>query len=222
MPRSSDVVKAVDLRRAKSRAKVIEWETRAHSRGVRDVPVEVSVTASQPKPRKRSSRRPRAEISDALQGETAPQPMDINETFWMEDPVAPTSKKRVRHPAFPSSAKPHISPRRSTPTLKNLSLRLALTYAASSIRKAFRQPLHARAASLLRSSGGALTVFLHSCSVRSAAESRTSYFLFTEFKNGWEDTSCHHGCGRLECACNLGTLGAHALIKLCAIKPFTL
>jgi hypothetical protein len=87
----------------------------------------------------------------------------------------------------------HISPSPSTPTLKNLSPRLALTYAASLILRAFWQRLHARAASLLRLSGGALTAFLRLYSARSAAESRTSCFLFTEFKNGWENTSSLRG-----------------------------
>jgi hypothetical protein len=81
-----------------------------------------------------------------------------------------------------------------------------------------RQRLHARAASLLHSSGGAPIAFLHVCSARSAAESRTSCFLFTGFKNGWDNTSCHHGCERLGCACNLGTPGIHARVKLCAVK----
>ena len=68
--------------------------------------------------------------------------------------------------------------------LKILSPRLALTYAASLIQRASQRRLHVRAATLLRLSGGALTAFLHVYSARSAAESHTSCFLFTEFKNG--------------------------------------
>jgi len=105
MPRNSGTVKAVNLCRAKSKAKVVEWETRVHSQGVRDVPVEVSAMESRSKPRKGAGRRPRAESNDVLQGESAPQSMDVNKTFWEEEPVTgmPTSEKRVRQPACPSS-----------------------------------------------------------------------------------------------------------------------
>ncbi len=93
MPRNFDTVKPLNLHRAKSKVKVIEWEMRVHSWGIRDVPVEVSATASQPKRRKRASRQPRSENNDMLQGEIAPQPMDIDEAFCI-----------VRQPEFPSSA----------------------------------------------------------------------------------------------------------------------
>jgi len=220
MPRNSDTVKATNLRRAKSKkAKVVEWESRVYSRGIRDVPVEVSAMASQPKPKKRSGRRPRAESNDVPQGENTPQSMDIDETLWDEEQVMPASEKKVRQLACHSSTNlTHCSPR--TPTLKNLFPRWALTCAASSILRAFRLRLHARAATLLSSSGGAPTASLHLYSARSAAESHTSCFPFTEFKNGWENTSLHRGCGRLGCACNLGTLGIRAQIKLCAMKLF--
>ena len=113
---------------------------------------------------------------------------------------------------------PHISPSLGMTTSSNSFPRLALTCAASSIPRAFRRRQHARTARLLRLSGGALTAFLHLFFARSAAEGHTSCFLFTEFKNGQERTSCHRGCGRLGCACNLGTLGIHARIKLCVTK----
>jgi hypothetical protein len=104
MPRNRDTVKAAKHRRTKFKAKVIEWEAREHSRGTRDVPVEVTDMTSRPKPREKASRRPRAEDNAALQGEAAPQPMDIDETFWvdLEEPAMPASKKRVRQPACPS------------------------------------------------------------------------------------------------------------------------
>jgi hypothetical protein len=121
MPRNSDTVKAANFHQTKFKAKVIEWEPREHSRGIRDVPVEVIDMASRPKPRKKASRRPRAEDNAALQGEAAPQPMDINETFWvdLEEPVIPMSKKRVRQPACPSSTKLtwHMSPSPRTLTV---------------------------------------------------------------------------------------------------------
>jgi hypothetical protein len=101
MPRNRDTVKAANFRRKKSEAKVIEWETREYSRGIRDVPVEVTDMKNRPKLRKKASIRTRIENSAALQGETAPQPMDVDETLWVEDPVIPASEKRVRQPAFP-------------------------------------------------------------------------------------------------------------------------
>ncbi len=61
-----DTVKPLNLCRARSKVKVIEWETQVHSRGIRDVPVEVSAMASQPKQRKRASRQPRSENNDML------------------------------------------------------------------------------------------------------------------------------------------------------------
>ena len=98
MPRNSDTVKVANLRQAKLKAKVIEWESRAHSRGVRDIPVEVSAAASRPKPRKSACRELRAESAIELPHETAFQPMDVDETFWMEEPVMPASGKKVRQP----------------------------------------------------------------------------------------------------------------------------
>jgi hypothetical protein len=103
MPRNSGTVKAANIRRAKSKSKLIEWEPRVHSRGVRDVPVEISAAASQPKKRKKATRRPRAENDDALQGQTAPRSMDVDEAFWPEELVIPTSEKKVRQPACPFS-----------------------------------------------------------------------------------------------------------------------
>jgi hypothetical protein len=96
-------VKAVNLCKSKSKAKVIEWETWVHSQGIRDVLVEVSATASQAKQRKKAGKWPRAENNDTLPSETASQSMDIDEAFWVEELVMPTSEKRVRWPPCPSS-----------------------------------------------------------------------------------------------------------------------
>ncbi len=60
--------------------------------------------ASQPKQRKRASRQPRSENNDMLQGEIAPQPMDDDKAFCMEELVIAPSEKRVRQPEFPLSA----------------------------------------------------------------------------------------------------------------------
>src|SRR6266567_8243487 len=103
MPQNYEVVKVADLRWSKKRAKLVEWEARETYRGIRDVPVVVSSRAHQPKPRENASRRPRAEKNNSLQGEAAPQSMDIDKTFGAEEPVMPASKKRVRLHACPSS-----------------------------------------------------------------------------------------------------------------------
>jgi hypothetical protein len=144
MPSKRDTIKARDLQ-TKARVRVVEWETRMYSRQMRDVPVEVSDSDGESPPKakkrpKRAARRSRAESSNALQGGTNPQPMEVDETFWAEEPVMPTSEKKVRrstiHMLLPR--KPHTSHRFRTPTLRILSLRLALTYAASLILREFR------------------------------------------------------------------------------------
>jgi hypothetical protein len=58
----------------------------------------------QPELRKEACRERVAENNNMLQGETAPQSMDVDETFWVEDlePVMPTSEKRVRQPVCSS------------------------------------------------------------------------------------------------------------------------
>ena len=104
MPRKRDIVGAASLFQTNSTARVIEWEPKVHSRGIRDVPVDVSAAASQPRPRKKARRRPRAENNDKLQGETPPQPMDVDETFWVDEQVMPSSEKKVRQPAWLSLA----------------------------------------------------------------------------------------------------------------------
>jgi hypothetical protein len=107
MQRKSAIIRGPSLRRVK-KAKLVELVPQENYRGTRYVPVEVSDMASPPKPRKRASRQPRAERNDTLQHETPqhetpPQPMDIDETFWTEEPVMPTSEKKVRRPASSSS-----------------------------------------------------------------------------------------------------------------------
>ena len=70
-----------------------------YSQEIREVPVEISVTKGQPKPNKRlikAATQSRAEDNDTLADETAPHSMDIDETFWIEEPGNPTSEKKVR------------------------------------------------------------------------------------------------------------------------------
>jgi len=99
MSHKSAHIKGLSLRR-KKKAKLIECVSRENYRGSRDVLMEVSDMAGKPKPRKKASRLPRAERklhNDTLHLETPPQPMDIDETFWVdsEEPIMPISEKKV-------------------------------------------------------------------------------------------------------------------------------
>jgi hypothetical protein len=49
-----------------------------------------------------ANRQSREEKSNAFQGEAAPQPMDIDGSFWVEEPAIPTSEKRVRQLSYSS------------------------------------------------------------------------------------------------------------------------
>jgi len=95
MPRKYDTVKASSLYET-PKAKWIEWVPQKYSWGFRDVPVEVTAEASQPRPRKKSRRQPREENNVMPQGEAASQFIDVDETFQVEEPIIPTGEKRVR------------------------------------------------------------------------------------------------------------------------------
>lgn len=96
MARNRGTIKATHPHHTKSKVKVVQWETRVLARGIRDIPVEVRTTASRSNPKKMVNRQSREENNNAFQGEAAPQPMDVDESFWVEEPAIPTSEKRVR------------------------------------------------------------------------------------------------------------------------------
>ena len=98
MLQSHDTIKTVNVLWGKSKAKVVEWEPRNYPRGIKYIPVEVHATTSQLRARESTSEQPRAEINDMLWGETAYQPMDVDEAFWVDDLAIPNSKRRVRQP----------------------------------------------------------------------------------------------------------------------------
>ena len=100
MPRNRDALKTANVLWGKSKAKVVEWKPQNYSQGIRYIPVEVSAATSQMRTRESASERPRAETNDIPQGETASQPMDVDETFWADDPVIPNSERRVRRPSY--------------------------------------------------------------------------------------------------------------------------
>ena len=98
MPWSRDTIKTANVLWGKSKAKVVEWEPRNYSRGIRYIPVEVRAATSQSRARESTGGRPRAETNDMLRGETAYQPMDVDEAFWADDLAIPNSERRVRQP----------------------------------------------------------------------------------------------------------------------------
>jgi hypothetical protein len=190
-------MKGSKVSKRKSKPKVIEWVTRTHSRGTRDIAVEVTqATTSKGKTPKQNDRG--IENSEVIQHEATLPSMDVDETFWTEEPVT-DEQKRVSSPICPSS--PAVFDRSLSPrtlTLKNLFLGLINTWNASSIMRVFWIQQHAGAAGLLRLSGGALTASLLLCSARGVAETPTGSFLSTGFRSGQGSTLYRHGFGRLE------------------------
>jgi hypothetical protein len=91
-------IKALKISKTRSKPKFIEWETRVHSQGIRDIAVEVSASKGKRKPRKIARG---VEDSQAILHETTHPSMDIDETFWTEEP-AMDQQKRVSSPACPS------------------------------------------------------------------------------------------------------------------------
>jgi len=96
MLRKHDIVDAASLLWVDSTARVIEWVPKKTSRGIKHVLVDMSTVESQPRPRKKARRRCRAENKDTLQGETPSWHMDVDETFWVDEPAMPSSEKKVR------------------------------------------------------------------------------------------------------------------------------
>jgi hypothetical protein len=140
MPRKSVHIKGPALRKKKM-AKLIECVSQENYRGTRDLLVEVSDMGGRTKPAKKNSGLPKAKRNGTLQHETPSQPMDIDETSWVdsEEIAMPTREIKVRqcNQLFLLD-KPHISLSPSTPTLMSLFQKSTLTCAASSILREFR------------------------------------------------------------------------------------
>src|SRR5947209_8164246 len=98
MPQNCDTVKVANVLQGKLKAKVVEWEPQNYSQGIRYIPVEVSAATSQLRARESTSRQLRVETNDMLQGETASQPIDIDEAFWADNLAIPNSERRVSQP----------------------------------------------------------------------------------------------------------------------------
>jgi hypothetical protein len=119
-------IKASKISKTRSNnPKFIDWVTREHSRGTRDVAVEVSA----PK-----GKRVRRQIAGGIKNNqailhettgTLPS-MDVDETFWTEEPVM-DQPKRVSSSTCPSWIIFYKSLSPSAPTLRNLFLEWAPT-----------------------------------------------------------------------------------------------
>ncbi|KAH9015838.1 hypothetical protein EDB85DRAFT_1892397 [Lactarius pseudohatsudake] len=85
-------IKASKVFQRKSKAKIIDWVSRKGSRGTRNIPVEVSTSTNLLIPRKDAGGR-EIDNHEAILHETDPPSMDIDETFWIEEPVIPEPKR---------------------------------------------------------------------------------------------------------------------------------
>jgi hypothetical protein len=191
LPMALKGVKASKVFQKKSKAKVIEWVTREHSRGTRYIPVDVSTSTSQ-QTQGRDTVRMEIDNHEAVLHEADLPSMDVDGSFWIEEPVIP-EQRRVSSPTCPFSTICDKALSLNAPSWKSLFLELAPTCIASSVLRGSRLRECARAACLLHLSGGAPTAFLLWSSARSVAETPTNGFLSTEFSNGQGNTSCHHG-----------------------------
>ena len=187
-------IKTSKVFQRKSKAKVIDWVPRELSRGTRYVPVDVTPSTSR-QTQGGDTAGMDIDNHEAALHELNPPSMDVDETFWTEEPVVP-EERRVSSPTFPSLTICDMALSRRTPLWKSLFLRLAATCIASSVLRVSQLRQCAGAACLLHLSGGVPTAFLLLCFARSVAETLTSGFLSTEFRSGQGNTLCLHGCGR--------------------------
>jgi hypothetical protein len=93
-------IKSSKVLKSKSKAKAIDWVTREYSRGTRDIAVEVSTSKGKRTPRQITGGIENGE-PEAILNETILPSMDLDETFWTEEPVT-DQPKRVSSPACPS------------------------------------------------------------------------------------------------------------------------
>jgi hypothetical protein len=88
-------IKASKISKTRSKAKFFEWETREHSRGITDIAVEVSTSKGKRTPRQIAGGV--EDTAEAILHETTLPSMDVDETFWIEEPVM-DQRKRVSSP----------------------------------------------------------------------------------------------------------------------------
>jgi hypothetical protein len=91
-------IKASKIIQRKSKATVVEWETRKQAQGIRHIPVEVNTSTPWQTSRKDAVRMEMDNLEETLH-EMGP-PMDIDETSWIDEPVI-SEQKRVSSPMCP-------------------------------------------------------------------------------------------------------------------------
>ena len=76
--------------------KVVKWVSRTNSRGTKNIPVEVTASTSQAKGLQAEKATSRVEGNEAMLHGANLSPMDVDETFWVqevEEPVIPKTKR---------------------------------------------------------------------------------------------------------------------------------
>jgi hypothetical protein len=126
-------IKSSKLLERKSRAKVVEWNTRERTRGTRYIPIEICASTSQQIIRKDTVRMDivdQGEISHNINS----QSMDVDEPSWVDEDVP--EQTRVSSPSCPFliSFDTALSP--SVATWKSLFIGLTPTWIAFSFLKA--------------------------------------------------------------------------------------
>lgn len=90
-------IKASKVLKDRFKAKAVNWITQDHSRGTRDIPVKVRTKKQKTTQRQNTGGIESAE--EILHGTNLPS-MDVDETFWTEEPDI-GQQKRVSSPASP-------------------------------------------------------------------------------------------------------------------------
>ena len=84
--------------------KVVRWTSRKTTRGIKDIPVEVTTSTSQPNPRNVNGRM---KGNEATLHERTPSHMDVDETIWVEEAGGPVISKKKRVSSPTSQAAPN-------------------------------------------------------------------------------------------------------------------
>ena len=93
-PKGIKALKAIQMKTPHT--KVVKWVSRTNSRGTKNIPVEVTASTSQAKGLQAEKATSRVEGNEAMLHEANLSPMDVDETFWVqevEEPVIPKTKR---------------------------------------------------------------------------------------------------------------------------------
>ena len=104
-------IKASKVLKSRYKAKAVDWVIREYSRGTRDVAVKVTTSKGKRTPRQISGVIENNE-PEAISGEVTLPSMDVDQTFWSEEP-ATDQPKRVSSLACPPRMafyNPSVSP----------------------------------------------------------------------------------------------------------------